>query len=875
MRRFLSLVLVFVLMSSLPLSSVQADTARVIWYDDEAARAEATNDSWLSLEADTEYDLVDGREYHIWTQYYGTNAITQEVKGAEVYFNEILMYQCNDFFLDCHIPYKTWFPLLKDDKIDMVIVFHTVYGDSAAPAVLQYRNDAPPLCEQHTWQVNRQKEIFAVCESDPAKHYLQEAYYDRVCTVCGLVQRNEIQQYQEDNSPIKAEHIFGSDGFCLSEGCTGDKKTAVKMFENTKVPYKLAMRLRNTATSGTNKVYTQLAEEQEEYNIENAAGEALKVISNPVGGTYNAFADVIWDAQRKATLERAVVEMLYGVEYGDSTWTKLQGFVDEHGNNITKGNLNMASGIIGNTNTKLSDAVKDMGSSIEYALTATQGADAVPRFDVSELNADYLDDLLKQFADYKDKFPVPEGANKALEYQKVTDDLTELKEMLDKADLNATQKAKVTIDGVSIGMDAFVTTVQITLNHLSAANRIDELNTSENEQLYAIMSDKLQKIDVLDKLMEELRPSSPLYAACEQVRNDIENDLSMLNSTEQRDALKEDGRLITEFSCGTIVTITGSAVGEAVLMHTGISNVVANGITGGSINTAINIDETLENLTFVHEAMRDIDIFDATFYESELYYTLAKKELDYASQYNELIHNGAWFTNKDEKEKLSCEKDIVYAQAVLLDMQNDIRKDFYGKNGMTYEESNRYEAEVITDYFKGKYDFKTGETPIQVYGNLNQISGGKYAEMEPFRLDGWTLEKNTDYEILSNVKDKDGEQYLKVRDTEGNVRYVMKKDVPNADEILGEKYQLYVDPAKNPISVYVYPDDGINDIIYALPWVEKHLGQNGDLAQGSYDIEKMITDNGEQYYQVLDPRGGEWYLKVSDVEKIMQADRAE
>jgi hypothetical protein len=103
----------------------------------------------------------------------------------------------------------------------------------------------------------------------------------------------------------------------------------------------------------------------------------------------------------------------------------------------------------------------------------------------------------------------------------------------------------------------------------------------------------------------------------------------------------------------------------------------------------------------------------------------------------------------------------------------------------------------------------------------------------------------------------------------------MKKDVPNADEILGEKYQLYVDPAKNPISVYVYPDSGIIDIIYALPWLQKHLGQNGDLAQGSYDIEKMITDNGEQYYQVRDPRGGEWYLKVSDVEKIMQADRAE
>ena len=218
MKRLICLI--WLLVFALSVSIGLADNARVVWYDEEASKAGVTNDSWMSLESDTDIYLYEGREFHMWTQYYGTDAITQEVNSIEVLLNGETFETYNDFFMDCHISYDVWYPLLIDGQyVNLTLKFNTVYGESEQTVPLMYNADVPPLCEEHTWQVNRQQETFAPCIIDSTKHYLAEAYYDRVCTVCGLVQRNEHQIYNEMNSPVKEAHQYGDDGICVKEGC--------------------------------------------------------------------------------------------------------------------------------------------------------------------------------------------------------------------------------------------------------------------------------------------------------------------------------------------------------------------------------------------------------------------------------------------------------------------------------------------------------------------------------------------------------------------------------------------------------------------------------------------------------------------------------
>ena len=218
MKRLVCLICLLVFALTIPAGF--ADNARVVWYDEEASTAGVTNDSWMSLESDTDIYLYEGREFHLWTQYYGTDAITQEVNSIEVLLNGELYEAYGDFFMDCHIPYETWYPMLQNGQyVEMTLRFDTVYGVSEQSVPLIYSTDVAPLCEAHTWQVNRQQEIFAPCASDPGMHYLREAYYDRVCTVCGLSQRNEHVVYEEADSPVFELHSYGEDGVCTAEGC--------------------------------------------------------------------------------------------------------------------------------------------------------------------------------------------------------------------------------------------------------------------------------------------------------------------------------------------------------------------------------------------------------------------------------------------------------------------------------------------------------------------------------------------------------------------------------------------------------------------------------------------------------------------------------
>ncbi len=227
MKRWICLVCALMILGAF--TAGVSEDARTVWYDDEAARAGVTNDSWMSLESDTDIYLNEGREFHIWTQYYGTDAITQEVSRIEVLLNGEQCEVYDNFFMDCHIPYKTWKPMLADGQyVTLTLKFDTVYGPSEQSVQLIYNPDVPPLCEEHTWQVNRQKEIYAPCVTDSTSHYLKEAYYDRECTVCGLVQRNEHQVYKEPHagnefnepsSPVTEKHQCGEDGICVAEGC--------------------------------------------------------------------------------------------------------------------------------------------------------------------------------------------------------------------------------------------------------------------------------------------------------------------------------------------------------------------------------------------------------------------------------------------------------------------------------------------------------------------------------------------------------------------------------------------------------------------------------------------------------------------------------
>ena len=839
----------------------------------EEQKEEATNDSWMTLESDTEELLMDGWDYHLWTTWSGTSdAITWEITGYEIVMNDTQVAVFDNFFMDCIIPYDTWRPLVKNGKILFEIHYHTVYGDYEAKMPLYYVEDVKPLCEEHQWEIHSVTECYSPCPSDVSKHYHSSTVYDRECKVCGLIQKHAVEKHNISES-VPEYHSYNEYGYCSANECRWNLEKTGKFFEDSPVDPELVAKLKERANGSVTTAYTDLAQNNENNLFYQVLSEGLRIITDPPGGIYDLGADFVADVQQGEALERVVVEMLYGREYGDTTYSELAQLVDAGGNIVTDFDFSIAGQLMEAEAGQLTNAVDEMAKSIEYAGGCVTEPSKEFVFDLNKFTLKEADELCKRFDEYLQNHSAAEGTDLDLEWQKVKKDLKDVRDLMEKKE--AADDTSVQINNITIGVNALLTCLNIAMNHISAASQVDETLQSENEQLHAIMSEKLQKVQILSNLMESLDPSTPLYKACRQVKSDIENDLEGLNSTDQRIALRNDGKVVTKFACGTIVSVAAkgtlrSTVAAPVLFVTGVANVGSDVLTEGGTTDAKNSADVIENLVFVHNALNSMDTKNMTYYESELYYMLAKKELDYASALNNINHSKSWITSNDEEEKLNNDYYIVSAQRALLDTQNEIREAFYKEKQLPYEPVNNFDPEAISRYMDAKYDFTTGSETIPAYANMNLIGGsnGNIAELNAF---GWALKPDTKYEILKILENDAGERFLEVVDTKGKTEYIKEADLPNAREILENKYSLYIDVREKQITVYTYPDNGLtSEIAGKVLQQEPHLSSNGDYAKGYYDIIRAVCDEGEYYYKVRDTHGTEYYIRADDAQYFLQ-----
>ena len=688
-------------------------------------------------------------------------------------------------------------------------------------------------------------------------HHIKSIEVTYSCT-CGQVCRSETE--------FSTEKHLVTNGICSLCGYNVDP------FENTTVSSSKVENLINQANNSIIDTFNELAQEKES-GLQNLASEALKILTDPVGGTYNAVMDGAFGKQEKDVLERAVIEMLYGIEYGNTTFSELSQIVEKDGSFVGDFAFNVMSEVKQHKTEGLSSVIQSKADSVYFAMSAT-GQDPKRLLEPIDFSPENLDHLIDSYDRYLENFEAAEGTDLRKAQSNVKKDLLDLKELSNEND--SAKNTKTSIDAIGIGVDAFFTLVSVTLNYFVADEQVEKTLSSENAALHAVASEKVQKIEILTDLMTKLDKNSALYMACEQVRKDIQNDLEgFLSSTYRRKALRESGKDVIEFSCGVAVAIepvTSKALGGLagnVLATSAIANVASNIITGGGVSDAIDYAETIENLTFVHNALLGMDTSDMSFFETELYYTLSKKQLDYASEMNMLVHGDSWIKRQDEEEKLSIDMGIVRAQRNLLNSQNAIRAEYFANNGIPFKAENGFDAGVINSYFMDKYDLVVNNEEIPVYVDMqfyptNIVPVSATLGFQPvgtFRK----LEKHSKYEIVA-VLEKDGVDYLKIEDTKGVVSYVKVSDVPNGRKIVQDKYSLNI-KSGSYIPVYLVKDTGfIGDIVGEKDF----MYQNSDYAVGDYEMIRVVQYNEEYYYQVRDICGSEWYLKVADVQDLLQ-----
>ena len=817
-----------------------------------------------SVNCNTTDILVPGMDIEFSSDFVGDTDAYDIVQGYSVYINGQLYNYYAQKILDCRVPFQVWHSTMIDEKMVYAnVVVKTTVGNAYYDYYLTVKEgEVKPLCDEHILEFNMsgiRNAVYTKCENTPGKYYLSSCTGNYRCVVCGMETAWTVFRFSEENSPSIVDHPDGS--------------SSDSIFEDMPVDTGLTNQLRQKAHSLISNVYTDMAESNENDPVYQAASESLRILTDPVGGTYDLAVDLTTQAQEKEVLERALIEMLYGMEYGNTTYSELAQLVDKSGNVINDCDFSIVTDLMEAKGGMLTDTVQGMAESIEYAVSTTRGAEALASFDLQFFSSEEAAHLHDSFVQYMEQYPAVEGTERFFEMQRTEQDLKELQNIMEQKESQANSTYKV--KGISIGVNALFTALGIACNYFVAEDRVDQTKNSVNEQLYALTAEKLQKIQILDHLQESMDPSSMLYSACEQVKSDIENDLNDLNSTDRRKELQEDGRLLLKFSCGTAVTVfaksAASKIAGPVLTVTGISNVAADGLTGGGITDARDSADTVENILFIHRALESMDQENLSFYQSELYYILAKKELDYASDFNRIIYGKSWLTSRDEEERLTQDRTIIAAQKELLDAQNEIRTSFFEEKGLSFEAENNYDPEQIDRYLDGKYDFRTGSGgTIPSYINTN-ILGGIHDPVSELNLFGWTLKDNTRYEILAINKNDKGERILKVADTEGKVSYIKAADLPDSQELLEDKYNLYVDVTEKAIPVYIYPDNGFtSNVAGAVLGMENHLSPNSDYAAGYYHIMRMIVDNNEYYYWVRDTWGSDWYLKVSDAQYFMQ-----
>ena len=571
-----------------------------------------------------------------------------------------------------------------------------------------------------------------------------------------------------------------------------------------------------------------------------ASTDALIVLDNPVKALYYAVTDGE-KREEEFTLERAILEMLYGVEYGNTTLSEKFQQVDtlleyaekpfdiisDHAGNIN----DTADQIIETLKTK-----KENLNEVFSLIYSPSGADHYRNVDLDDITNDEWNYFLRKYNEDLDlKFGGKEIPQEWLQRKETLQEFADFYGNTNSGKItNNVKKSAESLDNImkvaGISIDALKTCIACVGNDLQASEENAKIKASQNKSLVALTSDRLNKIYILNKLIDQLEPGSALYNACNQVRKDIDNDLSGLNSTATREALYNNAELVTEFTCGVaLTTVLDSTTLAGSLDVVEAAKFIVEIGTGGGVSEAVSYAETIKNLGYVNNALNSIKDKDLDFWSSELYYILAKKELDYASEMNSKAHGDSRLARTSNYEKLWEDYNNEEAQKELLDAQNKIRKEFFTKNGLSFTPQNPYNPKETLDFINNKYSFEVKNETIKSQNVSEMI------RTSALNLNAYHLKENMKYEIIQTgiYKYSSGNTYegVTLRDENGDVYLVHKGSIPGIQQLIDDRFNVSLNNVQ---------------ISYRIDQLKEK--PSSEIVSGDFYIEGRFISDGTTYY---------------------------
>ncbi len=650
----------------------------------------------------------------------------------------------------------------------------------------------------------------------------------------------------------------------------------------------LVSRVRDVDGIGTRQAKN--AKDAEINPLYSVGTDLLKIAMNPAAGSYDLIADDVFGAQRREVLERAVLEMLYGDDDGCTTWNMATSYMyksdaelrSEYVQNISDGVQGISIGV-----DLKSQAVTASGEALMNRLTfdfdralKIAGKTQVGKqasMQMLEYEPSQLNDLIR-----KVKAAGDAGLEEEAVVSRVTDSLEKLKSV-ERTSTQAGPKAVNTtasrleavstgLTVISVGLDFFSLYCDIARSKQEADRGNDRLEQQGLSAALAIAGDIMSKAEILDCLMAELDKDTDLYRACATVRADLLANFEGLRSTETRKLIVETGKYTLDFACKTTLNMiilfgekaaakTAGTVGLVYgLMVLGAHG--ANFILGGLTENMNSLSEATEALIYIQQALNSIKTDNMSFFMTELYYTLAKKRLDYVTERNYLLNADYWWSNanagKNEFLLMSAEYMIVLEQGGILSLQNSIREDFYRRAGYPAAFGNRYyeQARIPYEfYLANRFDIEIGDEPVRQYSfqptilsvtppiDRTQVQG----------VWGWSQKliyttANRWVEVLFQA-DIEDVSYCYVVDDEWHEYFVRAADIGGTRAYYGKKYHFFA--GDDGFAKYKADKDGFKE--------EK------ERAYGRFDMQYLRKAKDGTYVKVRDENGLYCWLRLQEV----------
>ncbi len=628
-----------------------------------------------------------------------------------------------------------------------------------------------------------------------------------------------------------------------------------------------------------------IADSNEHNPLYQLSTEFLKLAMNPITGTYDAVTGMA-GAQEKEALERAIIEMLYGTEGDITTWNLSQYFSGRSEDELNSERAQAAGDAVGSISLGTEVTKVAVTSSHAYMANVSNQFDWAIQYvrrglayDPPTLLSDYsvkdLDHLMEEVREVRTVTGAdPERADLVLrdleKYRNVKSGKTP--ETFEKIG-NGLTVLSIVLDAASLYFDLYNT-----WSEASRAN--DALRQKESVSILGIADEILSKVEILDCLLQELDENTPLYGACRTVRDDLMNGFHGLHSTETRRAISETGKYVLDFSCKTtlnLVALFGSGTAKAAAgtasLYLGAAVLGAHGanfLNGGLTEDMNSLSEATENLLFIHNALLTIRTDRMSYYMTELYYTLAKKRLDYITQRNYFMHQDYWWsdsnTGTNEYKMFSAEYQIASEQGFLLSLQNGVREDVFDQAGAPTSFPNRYYSHALPGYafyLLHRFDVTLGSSWLWTYHFVPLLQTRTNLLPAPtlksdiegvpgFATVSLPLTKEEACEILFTVM-IGGKEYCFAASGSGRTFLVRASEIQDLEHILESKYH--------------FQSGSTGFDRYRLS--DTQPVQDGTVT-GRFDVQYCRTFDNGVFYKVRDESGAYCYLSVDEVQKHLK-----